>query len=78
MRPIAWINEQAQGDVELAQQDLKNERDRLEAIGKRMKGWKSLSDLNDQQMEATKLTGEELKTLQELEAARERVREVDQ
>ena len=69
------INEQAQGDVELAQQDLKNERDRLEAIGKRMKGWKSLSDLNDQQMEATKLTGEELKKLADLEAAVERVRE---
>ena len=69
------INEQAQGDVELAQQDLKNERDRLEAVGKRMKGWESLSDLNDQQMEATKLTGEELKKLAELEAAVEHVRE---
>lgn len=69
------IQEQAQGDVELAEQDLKNERDRLEAIGKRMKGWKSLSDLNDQQIEATKLTGEELKKLAELEAAVQKVRE---
>lgn len=68
------ISEQAAGDVELAQQDLANERARLEALGKRMKGWESLADLNDQQIEATKLTGEELKKLAELEVAVEHVR----